>query len=265
MASESKFLLSVLSDFRKESELFNLKKALLPARDEKAFLRSTSLEIADFLAPHFYQSGLTSAVVSKVKKSCLNALDPTQDDEGQLRTLIDTLASHGAEQAIQASIVVKLAILWLALEGPGWSSRSRRSGKYVSYCWKSKKEHLPDLYHKMVGRWIDESTTIEQFTSVFNETPLVSVQPIKWNTDLSTEVIYFLKKLYEHGIIGQYEDVLRMDYKQLSACFVKPNGTPFDNLKQAKAYTELGFPKEKGNEIDSLVKGAKQRFDNNLL
>jgi hypothetical protein len=117
----------------------------------------------------------------------------------------------------------------------------------LSYHWNSNPDiELPELYSAMkdIYRLIDQSTTWEQFEAVFIGRPLDEIEPIKWHDDNATELLYFNEEL-----VSQV-DKARYKYKRMAACFVKPNGEPFDAVwKSLKTHLSINLAKRKQEAI----------------
>ena len=121
-----------------------------------------------------------------------------------------------------------------------------------SYKWLNEPDtELPELYKKMVGLFIHSETSEEQFMDVFSGQPIKNITPIKWHEDNVSELLYFIINLSETYNI---EKKKRTDYKKLTACFVKPNGEPFDaKFKELKQKLEYNLSKDKQKAIDELL------------
>ena len=123
--------------------------------------------------------------------------------------------------------------------------------KHVSFQWKKKE--LSKLYKNMVGNFISPDTTIDQFKAIFNGQSIESLIPIKWHDNNASEVLYFVLKLQELNLI-EYNK--RMDYKQLTACFSKPDGKPFTaKFKELKQTIGIKLTTYKQKAINDLLKG----------
>jgi hypothetical protein len=126
-------------------------------------------------------------------------------------------------------------------------------GNNRSYVWLGKpKKELPELYQSMRGKFIDNSTTLNQFEAIFTAQPLQDITPIKWHEDNATELLYFILSLVKLNNIEESGN--RTDYQKLTACFVKPDGSPFTaNFKALKQNIDNDLSDNKKKAIDELV------------
>jgi hypothetical protein len=128
--------------------------------------------------------------------------------------------------------------------------------KKTSYVWQiDPDKELPELYRLMVNKYklIASETTIEQFTDIFTGQPIENVNPIKWHEDNASELLYFIIRLEQlHTIV---HNLKRADYQKMTACFVKPDGKPFNVVwKSLKTNIKNGLSPDKQKDIDELVK-----------
>jgi hypothetical protein len=126
--------------------------------------------------------------------------------------------------------------------------------KKTSYEWQNEPDkELPELYSLMIDKYklIAPETTEQQFTAVFTGQPIESINPIKWHQDNASELLYFIYKLEQSNNIVY--NPKRADYQKMTACFVKPDGSPFTaNWRQLK--TQIKFRAEdRCKAIDELV------------
>ena len=100
-------------------------------------------------------------------------------------------------------------------------------------------------------RLIAPETTLEQFKAVFTRQPIESINPIKWHQDNASELLYFIDRLEQSNNIEH--NPKRADYQKLKACFVKPDGSQFNEaLKILKQQIQFIAP-DKQTAIDELV------------
>ena len=95
----------------------------------------------------------------------------------------------------------------------------------ISYQWNgTPDEDLPELFTAMRDTYflIDQSTTLEQFKAVFTGQPIEGIKPIKWHDENASELLYFNRH------IEYLVDEVGSKYKRMTACFVKPDGKPFN-------------------------------------
>jgi hypothetical protein len=122
--------------------------------------------------------------------------------------------------------------------------------KKTSYKWQ-KPDELPELYKLMIDKYklIGPDTTLEQFRAVFTEQPIDdSFKPIKWHQDNASELLYF-----NDAIKNKVNNVWNI-YQRMTACFIKPDGKPFDsNMKQLKTNIGINLSPDKQKAIDELV------------
>lgn len=126
--------------------------------------------------------------------------------------------------------------------------------KKTSYVWQSNpNKELPELYSLMINKYklIAPETTPEQFKAVFTGQAIETINPIKWHQDNASELLYFIAKLEQTNNIEH--NPKRADYQKLKSCFVKPDGSQFNEaLKTLKQQIEFISP-EKQKAIDELV------------
>ena len=137
------------------------------------------------------------------------------------------------------------------------SRKPPKQQKKTSYVWQNKPDQeLPELYSLMIHRYklIAPETTYGQFTAIFTGQPIdESIKPIRWNQDNASELLYFIGRLEESNNIDH--NPKRANYKKMTACFVKPNGSPFKaNWKQLKSIINTNLSKDKQMVIDELLK-----------
>lgn len=135
------------------------------------------------------------------------------------------------------------------------SQKPQQSNK-LSFIWQGNAEReLPELYSLMLNEYklIAPETNLEQFTAIFTGQPIESVQPIKWHQENASELLYFYMMLVESNNIDFNSK--KLDYQKLSACFVKPDGQPYEaKFKQLKTNIEFNLSDEKKTNISSLIK-----------
>lgn len=122
----------------------------------------------------------------------------------------------------------------------------------TSYVWQNNPDkELPELYSLMLNKYklIAPETTLEQFKAVFTGQPIESINPIKWHQDNASELLYFNK-----AIQAKVDNVWHI-YQRLAACFVKPDGKPFNAVwKSLKTNIDINLSSDKQKAIDELVK-----------
>lgn len=127
--------------------------------------------------------------------------------------------------------------------------------KKTSYVWQINPDNeLPELYSLMINKYklIAPETTYEQFKAVFTGQAIESINPIKWHQDNASELLYFIDRLEQLNNIEH--NPKRADYQKLKACFVKPDGSQFNEaLKTLKQQIQFIAP-DKQKAIDEIVK-----------
>jgi hypothetical protein len=127
--------------------------------------------------------------------------------------------------------------------------------KKTSYVWQNNPDsELPELYSLMIKEYklIAAETTYEQFKAVFTGQPIDSINPMKWHQDNASELLYFIDKLEQSNNIEH--NPKRADYQKLTACFVKPDGKPFNAVwKSLKTNIAINLSPDKQKAIDELV------------
>lgn len=125
----------------------------------------------------------------------------------------------------------------------------------TSYVWQNNPDkELPELYKLMIDKYklIAPETTLEQFKAVFTGQAIESINPIKWHQDNASELLYFIDRLQQTNNI--VHNPKRTDYQKLKACFVKPDGSQFNEaLKSLKTKIDINLSPDKQTAIDELV------------
>jgi hypothetical protein len=97
--------------------------------------------------------------------------------------------------------------------------------KLLTYNWTGKKAELIELHKAMKGVFIDKKTNINDFCSLFDSVDTNTIKSVKW-IKTPTDLLLFLYEMMENGLIVDERD--RMKYKRLQACFLKADGSQFD-------------------------------------
>jgi hypothetical protein len=136
------------------------------------------------------------------------------------------------------------------------SSQSTSQKQKVGYIWQSNPEkELLELYNLMIDKYklIAPETTYDQFKAVFTGQPIDDIEPIRWHQDNASELLYFIDRLEQSNNIIYNPN--RADYQKLKACFVKPDGKPFNVVwKSLKTNLEINLSSDKQKAIDELLK-----------
>ena len=127
--------------------------------------------------------------------------------------------------------------------------------KKTSYVWQNNPDkELPELYKLMIDKYklIAPETTLEQFKAVFTGQAIESINPIKWHQDNASELLYFIDRLQKTNNI--VHNPKKADYQKMTACFVKPNGSQFNEaLKSLKTKIDINLSPDKQKAIYELV------------
>ena len=122
----------------------------------------------------------------------------------------------------------------------------------LTYLWHSNPDtELPELYSLMINKYklIAQETTYEQFKAVFKGHPIDEIEPIKWHQNNASELLYF-----NEAIKNKVNNVWHI-YQRLAACFVKPDGKPFNAVwKSLKTNIEINLSPDKQKAIDELIR-----------
>ena len=131
-------------------------------------------------------------------------------------------------------------------------TKGTKQQQKTSYVWQNNPdEELPELYKLMIDKYklIAPETTLEQFKAVFTGQAIESINPIKWHQDNASELLYF-----NEAIQAKVDNVWHI-YQRLAACFVKPDGKPFNAVwKSLKTNLEINLSPDKQKAIDELVR-----------
>jgi hypothetical protein len=183
------------------------------------------------------------------KKYFKNIILLSKETEGKMMGQIDFRnINEIAKPLIEFSKII--------LNNDAQNSKLPKQQKKTSYVWQiDPDKELPELYRLMVNKYklIASETTIEQFTDIFTGQPIENVNPIKWHEDNASELLYFIIRLEQlHTIV---HNLKRADYQKMTACFVKPDGKPFNVVwKSLKTNIKNGLSPDKQKDIDELVK-----------
>lgn len=131
-------------------------------------------------------------------------------------------------------------------------TKTPKQQKKTSYVWqKNPDKELPELYKLMIDKYklIAPETTLEQFKAVFTGQPINEIKPIRWHQDNASELLYF-----NEAIQAKVDNVWHI-YQRLAACFVKPDGKPFNAVwKSLKTNIDINLSSDKQKAIDELVR-----------
>jgi hypothetical protein len=113
----------------------------------------------------------------------------------------------------------------------------------LSYKWLNpNKTSLVQFYELiiesgLISKPTEEFNSYEDFQKIFNGKPISGINPIRWESGLISELLYFILQLRDNILIpGINED---MDYILLTTCFVKSDGTKYDSDKFASQKIEI--------------------------
>ena len=130
--------------------------------------------------------------------------------------------------------------------------KPQKQQKKTSYVWQSNPDtELKELYKLMIDiyKLIAPETTYEQFKAIFTGQSIESIEPIKWHQDNASELLYF-----NEAIKNKVNNVWHI-YQRLAACFVKPDGKPFNKVwKSLKTNIGINLSPDKQKAIDELVR-----------
>ena len=131
-------------------------------------------------------------------------------------------------------------------------SSSPKQKNYYTYEWLGKAdEDLPQL-HRLMKKFIG-LTTITEFKKIFLKTKInEKLKPIKWHENKASEVLYFISKLMEKGLIKDQRN--RFSHKMLKSCFAPPDGNIFtQRLKQLKNNLPDNVSKSSQEELVEII------------
>lgn|GEM_PF-2750089 len=101
----------------------------------------------------------------------------------------------------------------------------RKTQKLITYKWQSNPDkEVPALYNKMKGKFIDNETTLVQFTSVFSGQATDSITPLKWIAAKNL-LAYFIDLIRTNNKVALNTELWAIAKK----CFVGAN-----NLSQSR-------------------------------
>jgi hypothetical protein len=129
----------------------------------------------------------------------------------------------------------------------------------LSYQWQNTPEDLKELFDKIKSNLIAEDTEWKNFKKVFSGTPVNQFEPIKWHDDNATELIFFIQHLENIDGTGIKANIdksgkRRSDFIKLKSCFVKSDGSQFnENLRQLAQNAEFELKEDKQEFIKNLL------------
>jgi len=122
-----------------------------------------------------------------------------------------------------------------------------------SYTWIGKPQNKNQLYKDLKGGYINKETSYKDFENIFNGIDTEFITKVKWQK-MPTDLLYFLYKMMDEKILT--DEIERMNYKRLNACFCKADGSGFDeNLKEIFFQIKANLVDKK--DIDKLIKAIK--------
>ncbi|MHC1774016.1 MAG: hypothetical protein AB9834_01260 [Lentimicrobium sp.] len=134
------------------------------------------------------------------------------------------------------------------------SLNNLKSSQRYSYEWQNKPdEELLELYNLLSNKYklIAPDTTYEQFKPIFTKHPIESIIPIRWHDDNVSELLYFIQRLEQSD---QVKHTKNADYQKMTACFIKPDGNPFQAaFKNLKTNIIINLSPDKQRPIDELI------------
>jgi hypothetical protein len=131
-------------------------------------------------------------------------------------------------------------------------SVSRNKLKYT-YHWLGKPDELKEFYQEIRGIFIANDTSEDDCKAIFEAKILDNLKkPVRWHDENASELIYFITKLGNSGLI---EPSKRADYIRMTACFAKSDGTPFNksSFPSLKQKMDVNLSKHKQKAIDKIV------------
>ncbi len=130
---------------------------------------------------------------------------------------------------------------------------SKKASKQITYQWLGKPDiDLPELYNELINNnLIINDISPDDFKAIFTGQPIKNIkQPIKWHDNNASELLYFITQLMKNLI--KHES--RIDYKRLKACFIEPNGKPFEtDFRTLKTNLTINLSQNKQNVIDRII------------
>ena len=131
------------------------------------------------------------------------------------------------------------------------ATKPKKQQNKTTYQWQNNPDkEIPELHRLMIEKYklIAPETTYEQFKAIFTGQPIDTINPIKWHQDNASELIYF-----NEAIKSKVNSVWHI-YQRMAACFVKPNGKPFNSsFKELKQTISINLSPDKQRAIDELV------------
>jgi len=128
----------------------------------------------------------------------------------------------------------------------------------LSYQWQGKPDELKELFYKIKGNLISDKTKWNDFEKVFSGLPVDEIARIKWHDYNATELIFFIQHLENIDGTGIKANIdknkkRRSDFIKLKSCFVKPDGSQFnENFKQLAQNAEITLQQAKQAFITGL-------------
>ncbi len=131
-----------------------------------------------------------------------------------------------------------------------------RSKVFFSYTWLiTPDELIPKAYYLMVGKWIGQKTTLEEFRNIFFHKPIEECNPIWWYEDPIIGLVFFIDRMKQKKIIDDGGGK-RFNIQLLKRCFRNSSGKEFPqkNISQIRTNMHRDIAPTKKDAIDDLIK-----------
>lgn len=126
-----------------------------------------------------------------------------------------------------------------------------KTKKILTYDWTGKPQNKTVLHKAMKSVFIDKGTGQNDFCIIFENKNTAGIKQVIWLRG-ATDLLQFLYEMMEAGLIKDERD--RMNYKRLTACFCKEDGSQFNEaFKELFNPIKNGFTTQK-KDIIELVK-----------
>lgn len=234
-------------------------------REKKRFAAANRGQDADYVLAWFADeiSKVEDMIVGETKSIILSGLTRYDDLDDQMKYLYQEYESHidsdtGSDE-ITRWLEQKISLITKKLEqateqATEQAKPSKRSPiQRTSYRWQGTPGQLSEFCKQINGSYIapdeDEDDDVK---AIFSAKPLNDIKPVRWHDETASELIYFITKIEEAGII---ESGKKADYERMRTCFVKPDGTPFNTSSwpSLKYKMCINLSEAKQQAIDKIV------------
>ena len=132
--------------------------------------------------------------------------------------------------------------------------KPRNISSKLTYEWIDNKKKIREFKKILVEyKLINKNISLNDFEFIFSKQPINQLKnPIIWQNDNATQLIYLIKQLKENQIIKTTKN--NFDYIQLSECFYRPSQEKFNPKKLKPLLFEIN------DNISTEFKGILEKI-----